>query len=360
MNQAALRRFRFPLMALGALALLAGMWGGLLRIGWGLPSSGSTFPTFHGPLMVSGFVGTLISLERAVALGQAWAYGAPALTGLSALALILGVPGQWPMALGSLGLMAIFLAILRRQATLFTISMALGAVAWFVGNLLWAGGSPVFKVVPWWAGFLVLTIAGERLELSRLLRLPRGSRSTFVLAMGVFSAGVIVSAFWFRGGLAVAGAGMVALAVWLLSHDIARRTVRQRGLPRFTAICLLSGYGWLGLSGLMALLLGGEPAGPRYDAILHTFFLGFVFSMIFGHAPMIFPAVLGHPLPFRVAFYGHLALLHLSLLLRVVGDLLPWIQGRRWGGLLNAVALLVFLGNTLRAGKRGNPAPRRE
>jgi hypothetical protein len=32
----------------------------------------------HGPLMVCGFLGTLISLERAVAL-DAWSYAAPAL-----------------------------------------------------------------------------------------------------------------------------------------------------------------------------------------------------------------------------------------------------------------------------------------
>lgn len=360
MNQAALRRFRYPLMALGVLALLVGMWAGLLRIGWALPRFGSAFPTFHGPLMVSGFLGTLISLERAVALGQAWVYAAPALAGLGAVAGVLGFPGKWLVTVGSLGLVAIFVAIVRRQATLFTISMALGAVAWLVGNLLWSVGTSLAQVVPWWVGFLVLTIAGERLELSRLIQLPQGSRSTFVVAMGLFSAGVLLSVFWFRAGLMVSGAAMIVLALWLLLHDIARRTVRHPGLPRFTAISLLSGYVWLGLSGLLAFLLGGEPAGPRYDAILHTFFLGFVFAMIFGHAPIIFPAVLGRPLPFRPAFYVHLALLHLSWLLRVSGDLIPWVTGRRWGGLLNAVALLVFLGNTLRAGKTGYPGSRRE
>jgi len=83
--------------------------------------------------------------------------------------------------------------------------------------------------------------------------------------------------------------------------------------------------------------------------MLHAFFLGFVFAMIFGHAPIIFPAVLRRPMPWRPAFYGHLLLLHLSLVLRVAGDLAAWPAGRRWGGLLNVAALLVFLVNTLRA-----------
>jgi len=362
MSRAFPRRLRSPLMALGFLALLTGMWASLVRIGWDLPRPGAHIPASHGPLMVSGFLGTLIGLERAVALGQAWAYGAPTLTGIGATALILGLPGQWLITLGSLGLVAILLAIVRRQATLFTFTMALGAVSWLAGNFLWAWGSPLFRVVPWWAGFLALTIAGERLELARLVRLSPWGRTAFVLAAGVFSAGILLTPFSFKAGIRVSGGGMTALALWLLFQDIARRTVRQPGLQRFTAISLLSGYVWLGLSGLLALSVGGEPAGPRYDAILHAFFLGFVFTMIFGHAPLIFPAVLGHPLSFRPSFYAHLALLHLSLVLRVAGDLLPWVSGRRWGGLLNVVAILVFLANTLRAGRgedRGS-GPRKE
>lgn len=59
-------RIRFPLMGLGMLALLAALWAGLVRLGWGLPPLRPTLPIAHGPLMVSGFLGTLISLERAV------------------------------------------------------------------------------------------------------------------------------------------------------------------------------------------------------------------------------------------------------------------------------------------------------
>lgn len=57
---------RFPLMALGMIALLAAMLGGLFRLGWDWPPIPSTLSVAHGPLMVSGFLGTLIGLERAV------------------------------------------------------------------------------------------------------------------------------------------------------------------------------------------------------------------------------------------------------------------------------------------------------
>jgi hypothetical protein len=76
-------------------------------------------------------------------------------------------------------------------------------------------------------------------------------------------------------------------------------------------------------------------------------FIGFIISMIFGHAPIILPAILNVPVTFRPAFYLHLGLLHLSLGLRVVSDLSGWVVGRKWGGLLNEVAILLFLILTL-------------
>lgn len=61
---------RLPLMALALLALLLGLWAVLLRLGWRLPPLTPQLILLHGPLMVAGFLGTLISLERAVALSQ--------------------------------------------------------------------------------------------------------------------------------------------------------------------------------------------------------------------------------------------------------------------------------------------------
>lgn len=336
-------------MVLAVVALLAATWAGLVRLGWQWPTLSPALPRVHGPLMVAGFLGTLISLERAVALERRWTFVAPLLSALGGILLMVGVPG-WPgpllITLGSLGLVAIFGLIVRRQPALFTFTMALGALLWLVGNGLWLAGRPVHRVVLWWAGFLVLTIVGERLELSRLLRLSQRSRAFFLLALGLFVTGLVVTGVDLGLGTRWSGAGMLALAAWLLRYDIARRTLHQPGLPRFIAVCLLSGYVWLGVSGALALRFGLLVAGPRYDAMLHALFLGFVFAMIFGHAPVIFPALLGLPIRFRTTFYAHLVLLHLSLLLRLVGDLAGWSTGRLWGGLLNGLVLLLFLANS--------------
>lgn len=345
-----------PLVALALVALLAALWGGLLRLGWTFPLLQPTLPMSHVPLIICGFLGTVIGVERAVALGRPWTYLGPLLTGLGGLALIGGLPGlAGPLliTLGSLMLVVVFGLILRLQLAPFTVIMALGALLWLIGNLLWVLGWPVYQIVLWWMGFLCLTIAGERLELNRVLRLSGKVKQLFQGAVVIFLVGLVVTLFRLDEGTRLAGVGLVALAGWLLRYDIARYTIRKTGLTRFMALCLLSGYVWLGLGGLLGLLYGGVTAGLRYDASLHAVFLGFVMAMIFGHAPIIFPAVLGKPMTFSPLFYSHLTLLHLSLLLRVGGDLAGWLPARHWGGLLNVVAILLFIANTVRAVRQG-------
>ncbi len=88
-------------------------------------------------------------------------------------------------------------------------------------------------------------------------------------------------------------------------------------------------------------------SGFMYDGLLHALFVGFVFSMIFGHAPVIFPAVLKVQAAFRPSFYVHLVLLHFSLALRMVADFMSNVPLRQWGSLLNGIAILLFLYNTV-------------
>ena len=350
-------------MAAAGLSLLAALWGGLVRLGWELPPLTQGLPPSHGPLMIVGFLGTLIGLERAVALGRRWAYGAPLLAGASALSLLFGAPDPaGPILAAGAGcfLVGIFILLFRRQPSAHFMTMGIGAFLWLGGILLWHLGYPVHQAAPWWIGFLVLTIAGERLELSRLRFLTVLDRLKFLLAVGLFVLGLAVSLRLFQLGVWLSGLGLAALAFWLLRYDLACRTVRQAGLPRFMAICLLAGYVWLAVGGIGWIAFARFfNAGPYYDAMLHAIFVGFVFSMIFAHAPIIFPSITGAAMPFQLAFYGHLGLLHVSLLLRVGGDFMLWLPGRDWGGFLNALAILLFLANNVRAVRRAK-RPRSE
>ncbi len=345
--------FRLPLLILGFVSLASGVLAGLARLGWGVPLPSAQVVLLHGPLMVCGFLGTVIGLERAVALGRRWAYAGPLLTGLGGVALLLGFPpfvGASAMALGSAVLLAGTALIMLRQRELFMVTMVLGATNWLAGNLLWLNGAPVMGAVALWINFLVLTIAGERLELSRFLPPSPIAKLVFALILAVLMAGGILSAT--SADIVMYGGGLLGLALWLLRQDIARRTIKQQGLTRFIAVCLLSGYAWLAIGSIMLLAAGGL-AGAAYDAVLHAILIGFVFSMVFGHAPIIFPAVVRVRMPYHWTFYLPLLALHASLLVRLAGDGLNQPELRSIGGLLNAVALVLFILSTVSSVIRG-------
>ncbi|HZT53547.1 MAG TPA: hypothetical protein VE995_04120 [Gaiellaceae bacterium] len=360
-------RLRFPLLALGLASLFLGVWAGLLRLGWSLPQGRANLIELHGPLMVFGFLGTVISLERAVALRRPWGYLAPAGTIAGAALLLAGLRqgvGELVLLVAGCVLAALFVVILRAHATAPTATLLLGALLWVGGDVLWLQGDPLVQVVPWWTGFLVLTIAGERLELAAMTRLTRTGRLLFLALTSLFLAGLALSTADPDGGVRIAGAACLGYALWLARFDIARHTVRRTGLPRFVALALLTGYVWLAVGGVLLLRDGAAVAGFAHDAQLHALFLGFVFSMVVGHAPVIFPGVLGIAIPFRRVFYLHLALLHAGLVVRLSGDLSGSFEAARWGGLLNAAAIGLFLAATVvsalaaRVHRPGASAPR--
>ena len=345
--------WRVPLLVLGFLGLVVGAGAGLARLGWAVPDVAASAAALHGPLMICGFFGVVISLERAVAIGRYWAYLGPLLAGIGSATTVFGASAlaPWFFLGGGLVLLAASLDVFRRQAALFTFTLALGAACWPVGVALWAAGASVHDVIGWWLAFLILTIAGERLELSRFLPPSPTARRVFAVILAVVLAGLAASGLsW---GLPLFAAGLLALAGWLLRQDIARRTVHNRGLTRFIAVCLLSGYAWLAVGGAIALWAGLAPGTRAYDAALHALTLGFVFSMVFGHAAIIFPAVLRVAVPYHAVFYLPLALLHLSLLVRMAGDATGRFGWTQAGGMLNAVALAAFIVTMVSAVVRG-------
>lgn len=314
---------RLPLLVLGVVALAFGIAGGLARL-TPLPAPAAAI-AWHGPLMVSAFLGTVIALERAVAIARPWAYAAPLAAGLGGVVLLLGarLPGFVLMALAAALLTAANVVVVRRQPSLETGTLLAGAAAWLAGNVMLLEGAPA---VPWWIAFFVLTIAGERLELSRYQKRPTWVRRSF----GVLVLLVALTAFLPR----VMGVALVLLALWLLAFDLARLTIRQDRLPRYVAACLLAGYAWLALGGaLMALAVA-------YDAALHAIFVGFVFSMVLGHAPIIVPAVLRVRYPYHPVLYLPLAVLHASLVVRVFVS----TPAGAWG---NAAAIALFIATSI-------------
>ena len=341
---------RLPLLALAVVSLLAGLWAGLMRLGIDMPRGSIDLALLHGPLMVLGFLGTQIGLERAVALRRRWPYLIPAGAGAGSLWLLLGLPqevGQAMLAAAGILLVFVFVVVDRIERSWHNTIMGLGGLAWAIGATTWLLGEPMIGVVPWLAAFLILTIVGERLELSRMARPPGQSRALLITGVFVFLAGLVVAWPYPEAGIRIAGVGLLAQVIWLVRCDIARRTIKMKGATRYMASALLAGYAWLAIAALIWIfaspLQGGNLAEHSYDLMLHTVFVGFVFSMIFAHAPVIVPAVLGVKLPFRTSFYVPLVLLHFGMVLRLIGAAGDNTHLWRCGGVLNELAIVLYL-----------------
>jgi hypothetical protein len=333
-------------LVLVAVSLLTGIAGGLMRFGVVLPSTAEAgwlgqAAIGHAALMMSGFLGTVIGLERAVAVKLPAAFAAPLASGLGGASLLLGQPqlAAWLGVVAAIAFTAVNVLVVRRQWASHTLLLLAAAVAWLTGNLLFALGQGGGAIFPWWFAFLVMTIAAERLEMTRLMRRRQAAPLMLLAILSLMVLGSALSAVSAQFGGVLYGLSLLLLALWLGTFDIARRTVFADGLSRYMAVCLLTGYVWLAIAGAAwtATALGF----PMRDIALHALGLGFIFSMIMGHGPVILPAIARIKLQFGAFFYVPLLALHLSLALRLGwGAIEP--QLRAIGAISNGLAIALF------------------
>jgi hypothetical protein len=337
---------RLLFAVLVATILVGAVFGGLLRTGVLVPAmaQASWLPyagAWHAALMICGFLGTVIAIERAVAVKLAAAYLAPLASALGGVCLLADRPvaGAWLLVLAGIVFGWVNVVVVRRQSLPHTRLLLAAAGAWLVGDLLFATGQDGAAVLPWWFAFLVMTIAAERLEMTRLMRQRPAAPWLLLGVLAAMAAGAAWSWLSPRDGGVLYGAALVLLACWLVTYDIARRTVFADGLSRYMAVCLLGGYLWLAIGGIawVATALGL----PARDIALHAIGLGFIFSMMMGHAPVILPAVARVKLEFGWPFYVPLAALHLSLALRLGAGATDMAQ-RATGATFNAASIALF------------------
>lgn len=333
------------LLLAGALLTLAlGALSGLARLGYAVgPAAG--LGGWHGAAMTGGFVGLLISLERAVALERAWGFGAPLLVLAGTLGLLLGLEAApWAYALAGPWALAVQIKLGLRRLDAAGGVMALGTLAWALGMAVWTVQGDYIMAVLLWAAFPVLVIAGERLELAFHV-LPGGAAWwAFLAAVAATLLGPLLMPWWPLAGPRLAALGWLGLSLWMLRYDVLRRGWSQGGLARYMSVALWVGYAWLAAAALLLWAWAGGDGG-LWDAALHALFLGFMFAMIFAHAPVIFPAVAGVPLQWHRGHYLHLGAMSLALAARVAAGMAGHAGLKRGASLATALVLLVFLVN---------------
>lgn len=337
-------RARLLLVALGGAALLSGLDAALVRLDVWAPVPSQRVGDVHGQVMVLGFLATLISLERAQSLGRAWAYLAPGLYGAGALALVSPAPallGQLLHVEAGLVFVAVYLALWRRAPRPLVAAQVLSAVL-ALGGAVVAILVGVPHALPWLAGFVVVTIAAERAELAALVMGPSADRRLLALASALTVSTLAALVFPVVGERLV-GLSLLVTAVWLVAHDVVRKQLRLTGQRRYLAVALLAGYVNLALAGGVLAVSGLLASTGTYDVIVHGVFLGFGVSMVMAHAPVILPAVLGRPLPYRPVLWLPLVLLHAGLAVRFTGALAGVTALWQVGGVATVIAMLAFV-----------------
>jgi len=353
---------RLALLLPGGAALLGGLNGALLLLGVAAPVGAERLADRHGVIMVLGFLGTVIALERAVALRATWGYLAPGLLGAGGLALLsplAPVLGTLLLMNGALVLVAVYAALHRRTRDPGVLVQLLAAVlaACAAGLLLFAETA---ALVPWLAGFVVLTIAAERVELARLA-LPRGAPEALLGFASALVGTLILALTVPEIGTRAYGLVLLLLALWLARHDVARRMIRTSGLPRLSAAAMLTGYAWLTVAALTWLVAGVPRSTAVYDTVIHSVFLGFGISMVIAHVAVILPAVLGIRLPYHPTLWIPLVVLHAGMLVRIgLGNGAGIPAAMTGGSVVTVAALLVLvltvLGLTRRGRRESRPA----
>ena len=350
----ATRGWRTALVVLGGLSLLAGLNAALVRLGVWAPVASERVGDLHGPVMVLGFMGTLISLERAQALRNSLAYLAPALLGLGSILLVAGAPqylGKLLLLDGTLAFVGVAVALWVRAPLGMVAAQALGTLMAALAAGLWLVVD-VASLIPLLASFLVITIASERAELAQLT-MGRRAVPTLLVAACLLALTASLAVVAPDPGARAFGAVCLATALWLFRDDVGRRMIRGKGLRRFNAASLLAGNFWLAVAGIVWVVVG-QPAGRgAYDITIHGVFLGFGMSMIIAHAPIIFPAVLGRSLPYRPVMWVPLSVLHAGMVVRALGDLTGIELLFKTGGIVTVTSVLLFAATVVYSVVRG-------
>lgn len=323
-------------------SLISGILTGWFRLGIELPLSHVFLD--HGAMMTGSFLGTIILIERIVSQKKNWLFLFPLINVSSLVFYYLDLPTLAFSCLifGSAGLFYVLFRINQNHSDLPHQIMWIGAACWFIGNLhLW-----LFKLyahsILWWMAFLLLTIVGERLELSRFLPLSAFKRIAVVVFLIMFLVSCVLP--FHIGGQELTGTSLILVACWLLIFDMSRKSIKKPGIHQFAAITLICGYFWLVVTGVFYLF--NITGAVTYDALIHSFFLGFIFSMIFAHGPIILPGVLKLTVkPYHRMLYLWVFLFHFSLIIRIMGGMLPMLLWKQLGGILNSVAIVLFFVN---------------
>ncbi|MGB9853011.1 MAG: hypothetical protein ACPLPX_09150 [Candidatus Kapaibacteriota bacterium] len=286
----------------------------------------------HYLIFFAGFFGTLLSVESAVGQGEKILFLIPA-TLIAGLLLYILSGLSFLLIIGSLAFsVPSFIVFIKRKEY---ITFVLSCLLFALGTLFYIYDKYYPSAIAY-LYFLIFYILSERFELAKIVGASKKSFRHFLANEIIVVILVVFSLFDTTLALRFAGFVTFLLTLWFVQNDLARKTVKSREPAKYSAIAMLSGYLWLAIGNLLFII---SPSTFWSEAV-HSITLGFVFSMVFAHAPIIFPNVGRFKFFFSKWLYIPLIILHLSVILRVSSYFLPTLKPHTL--YLNFFAIIFF------------------
>lgn len=309
--------------------LLLGLLTGISRFGL----FSMNLSMHHGLLMLNGFAGGLITLERTLSK--------PVITNLFALMmLILGVVlasvdltwGLWLVAGAILVLVMEEVSASGTHHWAYHSTQLIGLLCWLTANARYQFSGFYPTAAPFWQAFVLLMILATRLK-----KIDRISDWTVMLLIWSY---VISICMPFHS----VASTFSALLLIVLAFIVLRLELRHSDDRHYR---LMIAYGWLVATAIGTLL--SDQILYSYDFVLHSFFLGFLFNMIFLNASKAIVSKLGvNDIPLAEGLW--MVVMTAGLLIRIVpGDVLGIEIARVVGGIISILAILGFLGSVIRS-----------
>ena len=169
--------------------------------------------------------------RAAVAVKSRFAFAAPIASGLAGLLMLIGHPelARWVAVAAAMAFVGGQRA--GRDAAARRPHRASARRRSRPGSSaisLFAAAAAPAAVLPWWFSFLVLTIAAERLEMTRLMRRREGAAQVLYAILGAQLVGCAASAVSAAWGGVLYGLSLTGLAVWLLASTSPAEPSRRR------------------------------------------------------------------------------------------------------------------------------------
>ncbi len=321
-------------------AVVLGVWRIALTRGFELPSIPESFPP-HGNLMVGAFLGTLIIFERMFALPVKWLLWVPYAWGLSSILIhtdlvyfkilsILALLG-WGLhrfiayrTFKHLGIPLVeFLSYVVLTFALFHQNGLAGSVESSLAGL----------------SFAVAVIGVERIELT--LSSERKTAKIVYVLLVIYLLLLVFNLFYNLTPQLI-GFVLILVAFGMVYNDpvvisaLKRSKLPQTTFHKFSRETLIVGYIWIFLAGLSLVLWDFIPM--QKDVVYHSIGLGFIFTMILSHAPVVLGSTLSKmpkKTPSRFLFYAF----QFMTLMRISADLFVsnFVELWAWSGWITGI-----------------------